>query len=175
MEEYHRMVESGVLDDRNVELIRGEIAELPPEGKPHAYAVSESGEYLARLLGDDAKIRYGNPITLPNESEPQSDIAIVQRLGREYLGHHPYPENVFWLIEYSDTSLSKDLNLKSQIYAEASISEYWIVNLATQELIAFRNPQNDQYLSQASYTDGQIKPLSFPEISVDIQAIINRL
>ena len=36
LEEYHHMVESGVLDDRRVELIRGEIVEMPPEGKPHA-------------------------------------------------------------------------------------------------------------------------------------------
>jgi len=81
------------------------------------------------LLGDRATIRLSKPITLPNHSEPEPDIAIAQRLGREYLQHHPYPENIFWLIEYSDSTLSKDLEIKSKIYAEVGILEYWVVNI----------------------------------------------
>ena len=34
LDDYHRMVASGVLDDRPVELLRGEIVEMSPEGKP---------------------------------------------------------------------------------------------------------------------------------------------
>lgn len=30
----------------------------------------------------------------------------------------------YWLIEYSDTSLEKDLNFKTAIYAELDIPEY---------------------------------------------------
>ena len=52
------------------------------------------------LLGERAKVRQRKPITLPEiNSEPEPDIAIVQRLGRDYREHHPYPENIFWLIE----------------------------------------------------------------------------
>ncbi len=43
-------------------------------------------------------------------------MAIVRRLGREYRDHHPYPENVLWLVEYSNTSLSKDLDAKQRLY-----------------------------------------------------------
>src|SRR4028118_384315 len=113
VDDYHRMIEAGILRDRRVELLKGEIVEMSPEGEPHAYFSSEAGEYLTRLLGDCAMIRQSKPITLPNDSEPEPDIAIVQRLGREYLKHHPNPENVFWLIEYSDSSLDKDLQTKS--------------------------------------------------------------
>ena len=45
LEEYHQMIDSGVLDNRRVELIRGEIIERAPEGKPHAYISTESGNY----------------------------------------------------------------------------------------------------------------------------------
>ncbi len=31
-EEYHRMIAAGVLRDRKVELLKGEIVEMPPEG-----------------------------------------------------------------------------------------------------------------------------------------------
>ncbi len=100
IDEYHRMIAAGILSDRQVELLKGEIVEMPPEGEPHAYSSDEAGEYLAYLLAERAKVRHAKPITLPDNSEPEPDIAIVQRLGREYREHHPYPENIFWLIEY---------------------------------------------------------------------------
>jgi Uma2 family endonuclease len=52
VDEYHRMIAAGILDDRRVELLKGEIVEMSPEGEPHAYFSSEAGEYLTRLLGD---------------------------------------------------------------------------------------------------------------------------
>lgn len=173
LEDYHRMIEAGILDDRSVELLRGEIVEMAPEGEPHAYASDEAGEYLSRLLGDRAKVRQAKPITLPNASEPEPDLAIVQRLGREYRLHHPYPENVFWIIEYSDASLAKDLETKSRVYAEVEIAEYWVVNLKTSELIVFRNPQNGEYRSQVVLTDGAVQPLAFPDVDVSVAAILN--
>ena len=37
IDEYHSMIDSGILDDRKVELLEGEIVEMSPEGEPHAY------------------------------------------------------------------------------------------------------------------------------------------
>ncbi|PZO14120.1 MAG: hypothetical protein DCF25_15270 [Leptolyngbya foveolarum] len=173
LEEYHRLVESGLLDHRRVELIKGEIVEMPPEGEPHAYSSTESGNYLVRLLGKKATIRPAKPITLPNQSEPEPDVAIVQPLGREYLNHHPYPEDVFWLIEYSDSTLAKDLDIKTGMYAEVNIPEYWVVNLKTQTLIVFRNPQSGQYATRQEYTSGNITSLAFPAIPISVKAIVD--
>ncbi|BAZ16816.1 hypothetical protein NIES4071_86940 [Calothrix sp. NIES-4071] len=173
IDEYHRMIEAGILDNRRVELLRGEIVEMAPEGEPHAYFSSEAGEYLTLLLGELATVRPAKPITLPDGSEPEPDIAIVQRLGRQYLQHHPYPENIFWLIEYSNTSLEKDLEIKSEIYAEVGIGEYWVVNLRTRELIVFRNPQHKKYVSKSTYSSGTIYPKAFPNIAVSVSAIIS--
>lgn len=172
IDEYHRMIAAGILDDRRVELLKGEIVEMSPEGEPHAYFSSEAGEYLSRLLGDRAMIRPSKPITLPNDSEPEPDIAIVQRLGREYLEHHPYPENVFWLIEYSDSSLDKDLQVKSKTYAAVGIPEYWVMNLRTMQLIVFRSPTDEGYQSKETLTRGEINPLAFPNIAVSIERLL---
>jgi Uma2 family endonuclease len=49
IEEYHRMIEVGILDDRRVELLKGEIVEVPPEGEPHAYFCTVAGAYLIRF------------------------------------------------------------------------------------------------------------------------------
>jgi Uma2 family endonuclease len=173
IDEYHRMIATGILDDRRVELLKGEIVEMSPEGEPHAYFSSEAGEYLSRLLADRAMIRPGKPITLPNDSEPEPDIAIVQRLGREYLEHHPYPENVFWLIEYSDSSLEKDLEIKSKVYAEVKIPECWVVNLKKRQLIVFRDPQDGEYASKSTLAGGTICPLAFPDMTVSVDLIVS--
>ncbi|MEM6449771.1 MAG: Uma2 family endonuclease [Cyanobacteria bacterium P01_D01_bin.105] len=172
--EYHHMIDAGILDERRVELIKGEIVEMAPEGEPHAYSISESGEYLTTLLGKQAKVRNGHPITLPDDSEPEPDIAIVQRLGKEYLEHHPYPENIFWIIEYSDATLKKDLNIKSQMYATANIPEYWVVDLKRKVLVVFRELSNGHYTSRTEYTQGKITPLTFPHIPILVSAIIEQ-
>lgn len=171
--DYHRMIAAGILDNRRVELLKGEIVEKPPEGEAHAYFSSEAGEYLMRLLGDRAMVRPAKPITLANDSEPEPDLAIVQRLGREYLEHHPYPENIFWLIEYSDSSLNKDLETKSKVYAQVRISEYWVVNLKKRQLIVFRDPQDDEYASKSTLTGGTIYPLAFPDVAVSVDLIVS--
>jgi Uma2 family endonuclease len=173
IEEYHRMISAGILDNRRVELLRGEIVEMSPEGEPHAYFSTSAGTYLVRLLGDRAVIRPAKPITLPNNSEPEPDIAIVQDLGREYLEHHPYPENIFWLIEYSDSTLEKDLEIKSKVYAEVGIPEYWVVNLKQRQLIIFREPQNGEYASKSTIASGIIFSLAFPDVPISVDAIVS--
>ncbi len=171
--DYHRIIAAGILEGRNVELIGGEIIEMAPEGESHAYCSDEAGEYLIYLLGNRAKVRQGKPITLPpSNSEPEPDIAIIQRLGQDYREHHPYPENIFWLIEYSNFTLSKDLGIKSQIYAAAGIPEYWVINLRTMELIVFRSPTDEGYQLKETLTQGNINPLAFPDVAVSIDRLL---
>lgn len=172
IDRYHQAVEAGVFDDVPVELLSGELIEMSPEGTPHAYYSNRSGKYLQRLLSEKADVREGHPVTLPDQSEPQPDLAIVQPLDEAYLEHHPYAENIFWLIEYSNTSLDKDLKVKSKVYAEANISEYWVINLRTRELIVFRDPVNGEYRSQVTLTSGMICPLSFADVQIDVSRLI---
>ncbi|MFQ4135854.1 Uma2 family endonuclease [Nodosilinea sp. PGN35] len=174
LEDYHQMIAAGILSDRRVELLNGEIIELPPEGEPHAYYTSTVGNYLRTLLGNRAQISEGHPITIPaTQSEPEPDIAVVQPLGREYLRHHPYPENVFWLIEFSNTSLKKDSDPKARAYAAAGIPDYWIVNLQTMELIIMRDPADGCYRSQNTLTEGTIAPIAFPDISISVRRLLD--
>jgi Uma2 family endonuclease len=174
LEQYHQMIAAGILDNQRVELLNGEIIEMSPEGEPHAFYASTVGDYLRTLLGNRAQIRESHPITIPaTQSEPEPDIAIVQPLGREYLQHHPYPENIFWLIEFSNASLKKDLDPKANAYAAAGILEYWVVDLQVMELIVMRDPMNGAYQSQVKLTDGTICPIAFPNVSVSVKQLLD--
>jgi len=174
LDDYHRMIDAGILSDRRVELLNGEIVEMPPEGPDHAYLADEAGDYLESLLQGRAKVREGRPITLPDASEPEPDIAVVRALGSVYRRRHPYPEDVFWLLEFSNSSLAKDLKPKRLVYAAAGIQEYWVANLKTSTLIVFRSPQQGDYQSQQDLTTGVIQPLAFPEIAISIEQLLAR-
>ena len=173
IEQYHELVNTGILDDRRVELLDGDIAEMAPEGMPHAVYCGRTVKYLRNLLGDRAEIREAHPITLPNNSEPEPDVAIVRSPDTQYLDHHPYPEDIFWLIEYADSTLAKDLNTKQRIYAQAGILEYWVVNLQASELVVFRGVGNDGYQTENKLTSGSISPSSFPDLAVDVRRLFS--
>jgi Uma2 family endonuclease len=173
IEEYHRLIDAGFLDDKHVELLNGVIVDMAPEGKPHAAYSQDFGDYLREVLDKQVRIREGKPITLPNESEPEPDIAVVApHPVSVYLEHHPYPEDIFWLVEYSDSSLEKDLEIKPAIYAQASIQEYWVVNLQAKKVIVFRDPADGEYQQRQTYSQGNIAPLAFPGISVPINRLV---
>jgi Uma2 family endonuclease len=172
IDRYHQAIAAGIFDDRSVELLQGEIVVMPSEGEPHAYSNTEVRDYLIGLLGDRVKIRDAKPVTLPNDSEPVPDIAVVKPLGRLYLEHHPYPDDIFWLTEFSQTTLSKDLGQKQLIYAEAGIMEYWVVNLNKNELSVFRDLADGKYMTELTLTQGAIAPLSFPKIQIQLANLL---
>ncbi|BAU15436.1 hypothetical protein LEP3755_59940 [Leptolyngbya sp. NIES-3755] len=174
LDRYHQAVEAGVFEGVPVELLQGELIEMSPEGIPHSSFSDEAAEYLREQLRGLAKVREAKPITLPNYSEPEPDISIVQLPVEIYRLHHPYVENIYWVIEYSNSSLQKDLEVKSKIYAEAGIREYWVINLKTRELNVFRNPVNREYQEQVVLTDGVVCPLAFPEVKIEVARLLQR-
>lgn len=173
IERYHQAVEAGIFDEQPVELLDGQLIAMVPEGIAHAGLSSDGADYLRERLGDRAKVREGKPITLPNDSEPEPDIAIVQPLSDRYkTERHPHVSDIFWVIEYANTNLEKDMQLKTQIYAATKIPEYWVINLRSRELIVFREPAGDTYQSRQTMTDGTICPVSFPTIAIEVAKLV---
>lgn len=172
LQDYHQMIETGLLDERKVELVNGEVIEMSPEGAPHSAYCGEIAEYLRRILGARAKVREAHPITLVNNSEPEPDIAIVRNRATLYRDRHPHPEDIFWLVEIANSTLAKDLGMKKDLYADAGIAEYWVLNLPASVLIVFRDLTTAGYQSATSFTTGTISPLAFPDLSIDIQHLL---
>jgi Uma2 family endonuclease len=166
--EYHRMVEAGLLDDRQVELLGGEIIEMSPEGLEHTYHCDDIAEYLRAALRGLAKVREAHPITLPTGSEPEPDVAIVRLPADRYRTQQPQPADIYWLIEVANTTLEKDLGIKKDLYAAAGIVEYWVVDQRNAELVVFRDLEADGYRSQVCYRHGLIAPLAFGDVELDV-------
>ncbi|OUL23706.1 Uma2 family endonuclease [Nostoc sp. 106C] len=172
VDEYHRLIELGfVKESDRIELIRGELIQMTAKGTPHTVCCSILCRQLDRLLGDRAVIRGQDPITLPNNSEPEPDVAIARGTDEDYLAHHPYPEDILLVIEISDKTLDYDQNTKLKLYAEAGISDYWIVNLIARQLERYNQPYQTSQ-GEFGYLSKQI---SLPHQSVAIPGIEDSL
>lgn len=171
VEEWHELINSGVLEGKAVELLEGDIVEVSPEGIEHSATNRSINDYLRELLKGKAYISEAHPITLDN-SEPEPDIAIVRLPSTIYLQHHPYAEDIYWLIEVSNHTLAKDLEIKTATYARNGIPEYWVVDLKNKQLIVHTQPDRDKYLQIVTYSKGTVTPQAFPDCSVPLNKII---
>ena len=75
-----------------------------------------------------------------SDSEPEPDVAVVRGSETDYLKRHPEPADVCLVIEVSVSSLLTD-RYKAEIYAEAGIPNYWIVNLINSQLESYSQPE----------------------------------
>ena len=171
IDEWHELVDSGVLEGKPVELLEGNIVEMSPEGIEHSYTNQSVSDYLTNLLQGKASIRDAHPITLDN-SEPEPDIAIVQLPTTIYRQHHPFSQDIYLLIEVSNRTLKKDLEEKIITYARNGIPEYWVIDLKNKKLIVHTKPRNGIYSQIVEYQSGTITPQAFPDIDIDLSKLL---
>ncbi|MBF2079254.1 MAG: Uma2 family endonuclease [Synechococcales cyanobacterium T60_A2020_003] len=82
----------------------------------------------------------------------------------------PIPGEVYLIIEISDTTLDRDLGSKADLYAATSIPDYWVLNIAGQQLHVFREPRADGYQRQLILRAQQpITPLAFLNCTLTVQ------
>lgn len=171
--QYHQMIESGILTERDrVELLQGEIIEMSPIGRQHAACVDRLTELFVRELGFRAIVRVQNPIQLSNSSEPQPDFAILQRRSDFYADGHPQSQDVFALVEVSDTTIEFDRTVKVPLYAKDNIAEVWIVDLNAEAVQIYREPSASGYQQLQTFRRGQ--SVSFQAFT-DIQFTVDQL
>lgn len=113
LDDYHKMIDAGILCDRIVEFIKGDIVEMSPEKPLHRYTNHNTVKYLRSLLQEKAEVMEAHPITL-TDSEPEPDVVITRTPDELYFTRHPYPEDIYWLIEIADSTLAKDLGIKNR-------------------------------------------------------------
>jgi Uma2 family endonuclease len=171
--QYHQMIESGILTDRDhVELLQGEIIEMSPVGRQHAAYVDRLTELFVLELSSWARIRVQSPIRLSNNSEPQPDVAILQRRADFYAEGHPQPQDIFALVEVSDTTIEFDRTVKVPLYAQDNIAEVWIVDLNAEAVQVYREPVTACYQHVQTYHRGQSIA---SQVFADVQFAVDQL
>ncbi len=117
-------------------------------------------------------MRIQHTILLPeSDSAPEPDVTWVTQ--KKYPGH-PTSSDVLLLIEVADSSLSTDRGEKAGLYAEASISDYWVVDIQNRSLIVHRDPKGDTYVEvRTLHEDESITPLSDPAAQLVVRDLFS--
>lgn len=170
--EYHLMAEAGILhEDDRVELIEGELSEMTAIGTRHFTSVNALTRLLVREVGDEAVVSIQNPVRLNESSEPEPDVAVIRP--RDYRDSLPGPEDVLFLIEVSDTTLSYDRNVKLPLYARSGIPEVWIFDLTGEIVERHSGPSGDIYRHLDRVKRGEtLDSTTIPGLTFDVGAML---
>lgn len=174
VDDYARMGEAGILtEDDRVELIDGELYEMPPIGDGHIGGVNRFNYFFNQRLGGRAIVSVQNPIRLSDYSEPEPDIAVLLPRADFYDSGKAQPEDVLLLIEVADSSLAYDRQTKLPRYAAAGIAEVWIVNLVDQLIEVYRDPHGDAYAARTVHARGEsLSPILLPSVVIGVAEIL---
>jgi Uma2 family endonuclease len=169
--DFHKMGEAGIFtEDARVELIEGELFDMPPIGSGHASVVMIFIHLLTRAVGDLAIVGAQTPIVLGEESEPQPDILLLKPRDDFYASSHPTPEDVLLLIEVADSSTYYDRSIKVPLYARYGIAEAWLIDLPHRRLEVYRTPKPEhavyQHLEQ--HYEGSVSPQLLPNVTISV-------
>lgn len=171
VKEYDQMIEVGVFDESDrIELLNGAIIEKMPKGTKHATLNDIIATRLIQRLGDKICVRNQNPIWLDEFSEPEPDIVLAQPPFEKYFDRHPTPDEIFLILEISDSTLSYDRNTKGAAYARAGIRQYLLLNVQDDTLEDYREPGADGFQSKQTHRAGSsFNLVAFPDVLLDVK------
>ncbi|NJK68221.1 MAG: Uma2 family endonuclease [Oscillatoriales cyanobacterium RU_3_3] len=165
VQEYYLMAEAGVFrNNERLELIEGEIIQMPAIGTRHASCVRRLMVQFRSVRETSAILDVHNPIQLTEITEPKPDVTLLQFRADYYSTAHPLPDEVLLLVEVSDSTVDFDRTVKVPNYARSGIQEVWLWDLEENCLEVYRNPTGNSYSSmQKLGRSASISPLAFPE------------
>jgi Uma2 family endonuclease len=169
VDDLYTMDRAGIFRNERVELIHGEVFRVMI-GPRHAAAVERARDVFNRSLLGKVAVRSQNPIWIDEYNFPQPDVVVAKYRADYYESEYPRREDIFLLLEVSDSSIEHDREVKLALYAISKFSEYWIEDVSGEALLVFRDPEDDRYTTCLTLHRGEtITPLAFPEIRLRVE------
>ena len=171
--DYHRMGEAGILaPDERVELIEGEIIAMPPIGPAHNGLVSRLIRLFDRAIGDRAIVQARGPVRLSDLSEPEPDLALLRPRDDFYMKRIPEAREALLLVEVADATLAKDRKVKVPLYARHGVPETWLVDVAGERVIAYREPgAGGDARELVQHPPEALEPVSLEGVTIDLSGL----
>jgi Uma2 family endonuclease len=158
--EFLEMVAAGVFRDRKVELVDGEIIELPPPGSQHGLFQAQLIVALHAAVADaHGLVLMGETgVDLYEGTLRACDLAIVRVAADQ--GTMLAPDQVLLAVEIAVTTLSRDLGEKAVTYAKAGIAALWVVDPEARVTHVLLDPHEGAYRARSVVRFGE--PLAVP-------------
>ena len=174
VDEYYKMIELGILKDyEKAEIIEGKLIDKTPAADRHAYIVNFLTKFFIENVSDEVLVRNQNPLRLSDYDEPMPDVVLAD-LTKFDCKRHPRSEETFLVVEVSDSTLKYDRDTKLALYAEAEISEVWIVNLKNDIIEIHTKPSNGIYQLAQIFKKGEVAESDvLPDLKVEVNKILS--
>lgn len=171
---YYKMAEAGILESpERVELIDGEIFDMPAIGSPHAAVTNRLARLFSRALRDEvALVNIQSPLRLDAFNEPQPDLMLLRPRADEYRDSHPSAADVLLLVEVSESSLAYDRGTKLALYARFDVPEVWIIDLLSAAIEVYREPKEGSYALRERLSSGAFAPALVTGAAIDVAALL---
>jgi Uma2 family endonuclease len=168
--EFEKLVELGEFRHENVELLRGVLVTMSPQGEPHARISAWFAQHLIKALDlRRYETRTHSSFPATSDSMPEPDVSVSVRRGDF---QRPDPSNSILLIEVAQSSLTKDRVIKNEIYARSGVPEYWVVNVKTRTVEVRRGPTKAGYQRVVVKRAGDtLRPLKLRGVTFDVADI----
>ena len=171
-EEYHKMGEAGILQEKGIELINGEILKMSPIGSNHLSCVNLLTEILFEKLNKrEVIISVQNPIRLDEYSEPEPEISLLKRTEDHYSSRLPNADDTLLVIEIAESSLEYDRTIKLPLYAENAVPEFWLINLKQKQVEAYWEPSSGAYRFRELLRAGDILKARHLQLEISVEEI----
>jgi Uma2 family endonuclease len=153
--EYHKLGEAGILhpNDR-VELLDGLLMQMAPIRPEHQFILEKLNDIFSGQKRGRYKVGPGRPVPIPDFDEPQPDMVLF-KTDAGVRSQHISPQEIYLVIEVSDTTLKFDSEEKRRACERAGIPEYWIVDIPAKTVRAFRLNRAARY-EEARHQEGSI-------------------
>ncbi len=175
VQEYDAMIAAHIFhEDERIELIEGELLQMAPIGDTHM-TVSFNLSTLFAPLVIERKAIFGmqGSIRLAR-SEPEPDFTLLRYVAR-YRGGVPKASEVALLVEISDSTFDYDTTTKRSLYAEATIPEYWVIDVNRETVLQYWQPAQKEYQQSRRYTLSEIiTSVSFPTFAVTVAEVFGK-
>ena len=143
--ELHRLPDDG----NKYELVRGELFVTPPPTPDHETVLSR----LTRILDPYAASNGLGMVYRPRSvvrfegSEVEPDLMIRHPYPGVGANWNDWPLPVLVVEVLSDSTRRRDLGAKRQLYLDAGIPEYWIVDVAARHIRVVRSPSSEDVVT----------------------------
>jgi Uma2 family endonuclease len=136
-----------------------------PSAPRHQSIVDKLTEEFSAQNKGRYKVSPGRPIPIPDFNEPQPDMVLFKRgVPTE---RHPSPNEIYLVVEVSETTLKQHEGKKLLAYQDAGIPEYWIVDVAAKAVRIHRLNQAKTY-SEETHSKDMIALQALPDVTIDL-------
>src|SRR5579859_1564412 len=167
--DYDRIVQAGLFEGKRIELVRGLLVDMSPQGPAHREVTRRLHECLLTAVAGRAVLYVHSPFLATEDSEPEADLSVVPP--GDYRGAHPTA--AYLVVEVSNTSLHYDRTTKRDLYADAGVPEYWVVDVNGLTVEVYDQLAERRYARTRVFRRGDtLEPGALPGVRVSVDAFL---